>query len=88
VPTWPTNQQSKCPRCGHGAAEATGISEAPKEGDLAICISCLGLNIYQGDLSLRAPSPAEESEALQDPTVSEIIQEYRAAIQAIRGQRN
>lgn len=55
----------RCPHCGYRFNACTnaqrGSDNAPKPGDVTICIECERIGIYTDALSVRAPEPGEIS---------------------------
>ena len=74
--------EGKCPGCGHhfNAASATRIHpEAPKPGDLTVCIQCARPLIYEANLTLRLLR-REEVAALD----ADVLQDLARIIVAVR----
>ena len=49
---------SACLSCGYVADRCSGPC-APKPGDIAICIECRRVNVFDDNLKLRGPTDAE-----------------------------
>lgn len=57
-----------CPNCGHifDSASAVKIEEAPKDGDLSVCVYCAAFLKFNPDLSLSLLSDEEFVELSYD----------------------
>lgn len=66
--------RANCPECGQGVDGASGIGDAageqPEVGNLAICIFCAGVGVYEdredGTLGLRLATTEEKVELYED----------------------
>jgi DNA-directed RNA polymerase subunit RPC12/RpoP len=58
-----------CPYCSHRVDRASGGGEAPKPGDISVCIDCGKVLVFARDLRLRKPTPAEHDQFNFDPRV-------------------
>ena len=69
-----------CPLCGHKFDKAGGVNceEAPKEGDVTICIMCAGVLIFDRSRKARAATDAERYEILRHSRAA------RHAVHAVR----
>lgn len=59
--------ESHCPACNYkltGATVAHGDDNAPKAGDMSVCLNCGQVLTYQDDLSLRKSNAAEIRELM------------------------
>jgi len=69
-----------CPSCGYvfdAATEAIEAKAKPKPGDVALCLNCINVGIYNADLSVR---PATEAEiAAFDAGTKKLIGQARIA---------
>lgn len=64
--------EAVCPACHRpqdGASSASGGREAPKPGDLAICIDCAGVAQYDAAMQLKpfdvSTLPADEAKQIE-----------------------
>jgi len=75
------DRNAKCPHCGYklDAATATNPNEdvAPEAGDRGVCIMCAGIIVYVDRWTMRAPTPEEEKETLENPEVQRLRQAVR-----------
>ena len=70
-----------CPACGY-RADAAGSADGsrtrpPKDGDLALCVACAGINIYakvNEDIALRLPTADERATFARSPTLQAAVQ--------------
>jgi hypothetical protein len=69
--------KSTCCECGHELDGACG-SAKPSPGDFSLCLGCASLNVFDGNLHLRAPTPGE----MLDAAANKGIQSLRRAILA------
>lgn len=65
-----------CTHCKHVMTNTSGHDVAPEPGDFTLCIQCVGLNVFDKTLQLRAPTKREAREA----TNNDEVQDIRAAI--------
>lgn len=71
---------SKCYGCDavlDMATESTKGTYNPKPGAVSICIECLSLSIFDGDLRLRKPSKWKAEELAKDKSLQERIKFIR-----------
>jgi hypothetical protein len=61
-----------CPACGklNDAATPIGSGNKPGPGDVAVCIGCASVVIYDKDLRLRRPTGREMRQLAKDPRVA------------------
>jgi hypothetical protein len=64
--------ESKCLNCGYIIDASSMFADgnkivSPSEGDMAVCLMCRHLMIYNADLSLRNPTDEEVVEIAGDP---------------------
>lgn len=76
--TTPINNNNQCLTCGAKMPAASG-NGAPVAGDLSICVECEALAIFNADLSIRRPTPAEALELAVDPGVKQCLLRLRQA---------
>ena len=79
-------QTTLCPACGATLSAHTDPmdpSRLPSPGDFSICLACAGLRVFDADLALRLPTPAETLEARG---VAAVMAVQRAA-RALRSER-
>ena len=67
-----------CPGCGYlsNATSGLGHSEAPAPGSVTLCLACGQLGFYAlvlGQLTIRAATPAEHAELIQDERVRQAL---------------
>jgi hypothetical protein len=67
---------SECPRCGKeiDAVDEVGGDAFPSEGEFSICFGCLGVNVFNPDLTLRLPTKLEEIEIAAHDELQEAIE--------------
>ena len=65
-----------CTHCNHGMTNTSGHDIAPDPGDFTICIRCGGVNVFDEDLLLRAPTKNE----MKSFASSDVAQTIRTAI--------
>lgn len=73
----------ECPDCGviNEAARQVGGEESPDAGDISVCFSCAGVNIFTGDgINVRPPTPEEWQELMYD----ELIMKTQERILALK----
>lgn len=60
---------NRCPTCEHVLEAATGITtdDAPKPGDVTLCIYCAAILVFTDDLRVRLPKEEESNEFANDP---------------------
>lgn len=59
--------ESRCPACNYkldAASVAHGDDDAPKGGDMSVCLNCGQVLTYQPDLTLRKANAAEIRELM------------------------
>jgi hypothetical protein len=63
----------RCPNCGTRMDAAAFANNAqhvePKGGDVSLCFHCGQFTIFNDDLNLRLPTPAESARLASDPEV-------------------
>jgi len=83
--TYFVDKESKCPHCGYklDAASSTNRENdrAPEAGDRGVCIMCAGIIVYVDRWTMRAPTPEEEKESLENPE----LQSALAAVRKLHG---
>lgn len=58
--------RATCPYCGKANDSTLGPDRVPEDGDLSLCASCGGLQIFAADLTTRKPSADELAEIQAD----------------------
>lgn len=55
---------NRCPHCEHILEGATGVTtqNAPKPGDVTLCIYCAAVLVFQDDMRVRLPVEEEANE--------------------------
>lgn len=55
---------NRCPNCTHILEEATGVTtdDAPKPGDVTLCIYCAAVLVFTDDMMVRLPTEEESNE--------------------------
>lgn len=71
---------AKCGQCGAEHDGATGGDEAPKPGDVSVCIKCGTIATFGASLELVPMTPAQIEEL--PPIVRFVVLEARRAIRA------
>ena len=70
--------ESKCTNCGKRMTAASTPDDrptrAPSPGDVAVCLYCHHLMIYDADMSLRDPTSDELAEVAGDPEILEAME--------------
>lgn len=70
-----------CTACGYVFTDTTpmGHTNTPEAGSVSICIECANIDIFTRDafgaLALRAATPEERVEILDNPAVTRIVAE-------------
>ena len=82
---WPDfDLKARCPICGarHDGTANTVDDLPPQDGNLALCIVCGGISIYELALpeKLRFPTDAELVEIMNDPDIAELQRAHREVI--------
>lgn len=75
-----------CPHCGYPidrASSAKGGANAPRPGDLSICLACAGILIFGDDLRSRALNDSELAEL--DPRDRMLVDTIREVVDRFRG---
>lgn len=74
-----------CPTCKHpfDRASSVGHNEAPKTGDVSVCIECTAVNVFDEDGSLRPLTDVERFQLEQTPQWIHILR-ARDAINHLR----
>lgn len=68
---------SKCCECGtHITGASSSDGSKPSQGDFTLCIKCGSLNVFDADLTLRAPT---DDEIIESATMSD-LQDLRRKI--------
>lgn len=65
-----------CPFCGreNDSHAPTGNDyQIPEEGDVSICWKCHGVGIFQGDGTVRKPSPEEDANLRAAPEIADAL---------------
>jgi hypothetical protein len=82
--SWPeiSHRATPCPNCGYVLSASTSLKPdtRPAPGDVAICIECGHIGIFNRDLSIRSADPIERSEILGGP--DSLVRKIIAAIEA------
>lgn len=80
---------TKCPYCKkpHDRATNDCATHAPVEGDVALCLGCAGVSLYDAMLQLRAPTMPELCELKAQSQVWAEIQIARSAILQVNSNR-
>lgn len=70
-----------CPRCNHqlnalGTPDGLPGDRGPQEGDVSICIECGQLLIIQADLTMRLPTQEEIDNAVDDPKIYDLVEQW------------
>jgi hypothetical protein len=65
---------NNCLKCGYLYESATHMTEEarPNEGDISICLNCGAVAIFNKDLSLRCPTPDEQSVITMNSEVTQL----------------
>ena len=74
----------RCPHCGalvDAAGSAPGDKDegGPEQGSISICLYCARPSIFDSDLRLHRPTPAQIDEILADPDVRRAIKAVKIA---------
>lgn len=67
-------KDNHCPSCNillDGASQLNG-DNMPNPGDVGVCVYCSNVHVFDDDLSMRKPTPEEESEILKNPHIIKI----------------
>jgi hypothetical protein len=78
--------QCRCPLCGATLDDATGLNgrRSPSTGDVACCVYCLAVLVYEGDpLRLRLPRGDERADLYSNADVvalRQVTADARAAL--------
>jgi hypothetical protein len=74
-------KQDACPFCGHTLDAVTAGPESPdatpEPGDYSVCIKCASLMVFGDGLKVRAPTEAEQDEAMSLPDTVSLLQAIR-----------
>jgi hypothetical protein len=74
----------RCPVCGGAAHDATPVGghRGPQPDDVAVCLHCAAVLVYDGDLRLRLPRGPERAELYGDAGIAKVRQAVRSRIKA------
>jgi hypothetical protein len=81
--------ESTCPECGKkldAATDPTDETNRPKPGDISVCVYCGSLFAFDFDMRLRAVTPEEEMEIMDNPELRTLILKIKMACLAMRTQ--
>jgi hypothetical protein len=82
--TFGTNEAAHCPSCGKHADNASSEDQKkPGPGDIAVCLFCATMCVFNDDMTLRELR-GDEYIALPAEARMQLIRYRMAAVQAIR----
>lgn len=77
---------TRCPRCGEATPyhDAMTGNRPPRPGDVGVCTACCRPAIFDDEMQLRLPTPAEAREIHADRNLQELVIAAQRAKQARR----
>src|SRR5258708_6205165 len=75
----------QCPHCRHAidrGSDSKGAQVLPTKGEFTICLYCATILVFDPDLTLRHPTPAEWHDVLRDPKYLAELQRVQRIIHA------
>lgn len=62
-----SHEEANCRRCGEDVGSVTGAGKRPRPGNVGLCVYCGLLSVFDEDLQLREPTPAERLTLQRSP---------------------